>query len=351
MQGFSRSPAFFTLTTGVGMKAIVFALFAVLALAAQACSAAPRFVYSPYKDLAMWRDSVSHVITAAHDGKPQPFIRDGKPAFGPGALTWAFATGECGDETWSGQRAQDVADANVRAFASAGVSYIISTGGQGGVFTCSSEAGMERFVARYASAKLIGFDFDIEATQTPAQVQSLLARIRAAQLHHPTLRFSFTIATLAASDGSLGSLNAQGETILRVIADSRLRDYAINLMTMDFGPATTANCVVRNGACDMGRSAIQAARNVAAKYGVPLSQIELTAMIGVNDVALNVFTLDDARLLAESAQSMGLAGLHFWSLDRDTPCPEPVTGAVATCSTLQQVRSGEFARALGQGVR
>lgn len=330
------------------MKAIVFAL---LALTAQACIGAPRFVYGPYKDLAMWRDSVTHVITAAHDGKPQPFIRDGKPAFGPGALTWAFATGECGDETWAGQAAQDVANANVPQFDAAGVDYIISTGGEGGIFTCASDAGMERFIARYASKHLVGFDFDIEAGQTPAQVQSLVARIAAARLRHPALRISFTIATSAASDGTLGSLNAQGETILRAIAASGLRDHVINLMTMDYGPATAANCVVRGGACDMGRSAVQAARNVSAKYGVPLSHIELTAMIGVNDVVENVFTLDDARVMAEAVRELGLAGLHFWSLDRDTPCVAVERTAMSTCSTLQHVRSGEFGRVLAKAAR
>jgi hypothetical protein len=330
------------------MKAIVFAL---LALIAQASTGAPRFVYSPYKDLAMWRDNASHVITAAHDGKPQPFIRNGKPAFGPGALTWAFATGECGDETWAGRRAQDVAKANVPQFNAAGVDYIISTGGQGGVFTCASDAGMERFIARYASPRLIGFDFDIEEGQTPAQVQSLVARIRAAQLRHPELRFSFTIATAAASDGSLGSLNALGEGILRAIAAGGLRGHVINLMTMDYGPASAANCVVRDGACDMGRSAIQAARNVSTKYGVPLSHIELTAMIGVNDVVENIFTLDDARVMADAVRELGLAGLHFWSLDRDTPCPTNDGTVLPTCSTLQQVRSGEFARALSKAAR
>jgi chitinase len=330
------------------MKTIVFAL---LALTAQACTGAPRFVYSPYKHLAQWQDSATHVITAAHDGKPQPFIRDGKPAFGPGALTWAFATGECGSETWGGQAAQDVADANVRQFDTAGVDYIISTGGDGGVFTCASDAGMERFIARYASKHLVGFDFDIEASQTPAQVQSLVARIAAAKLRHPGLRISFTIATAAASDGSLGSLNPLGERILQAIAASGLRDYAINLMTMDYGPATAANCVVRGGACDMGRSAVQAARNVSAKYGVPLSHIELTAMIGVNDVVENVFTVDDARVMAEAVRELGLAGLHFWSLDRDTPCPAATSAVLPTCSTLQHVRSGEFGRAFAKALR
>jgi hypothetical protein len=65
---------------------------------------------------------------------------------------------------------------------------------------------------------------------------------------------------------------------------------------MDYGEAIPRNCVVSAGVCDMGRSAIHAARNVHVRYGLPMSRIELTPMIGVNDVVSNVFTLDDARL-------------------------------------------------------
>lgn len=325
------------------MKVLV---FAVLALVGSSCIGAPRFVYSPYKDLAMWRDKVSNVITAAHDDKPRAYIQHGKSPFGTNALTWAFATGECGAETWTGRPGQDVADANVAAFDKAGIGYIISTGGQGGMFTCATDEGMERFIARYASNQLIGFDFDIEAEQTEAQIASLIARIKTAHAKHPQLRMSFTIATYAASDGSNGSLNAQGETILRAIRASGLQDYLVNLMVMDFGDAKPANCVVKNGVCDMGASALQAVRNVNARYGVPVPQIELTAMIGVNDVIANVFSLDDVRVLVDAVPKLGLAGLHFWSLDRDTPCT--AAGAQATCSTLATVRSGEFGKAFAK---
>jgi hypothetical protein len=208
---------------------------------------------------------------------------------------------------------------------------------------------MERFIARYASSQLVGFDFDIEAGQSAAQVESIVRRIKAAQKRHPRLRFSFTIATHAASDGSMRSLNPLGESILRAVRRHRLRDIAFNLMVMDYGDARPAFCVVKDGACDMGRSAIQAARNVNARYRIPFSQIELTPMIGVNDVVANVFTLDDARMLADAVRDMKLAGLHFWSLDRDTPCATPQAGASATCSTLD-VKSGEYRRAFARAM-
>ena len=311
---------------------------AALALSAAALAAAPpRVIYSPYKHLAMWKDASNALIVAPY-GKPLPFLSM-EPR--PEALTWAFATGECGEERWGEQGALEVAEANVASFDRAGVGYIVSTGGQGGVFTCATDEGMERFIARYESPRLIGIDFDIEAGQTPAQVESLVERIKAAQLKRPHLRYSFTVATHAASDGSRKSLNHEGENILRTLRTHGVKDFTFNLMVMDYGPGKKSNCVLRGAVCDMGQSAIQAARNVHAKYKIPYAQIELTAMIGVNDVVSNVFTLDDARVLADAVRSMGMAGLHYWSLDRDTPCNAPTKGASAICSTLK-VKSGAY---------
>lgn len=317
-------------------------------LASMACmaQAAPRVVYSPYKHLAMHNDPASNAITVAPDGKRVPYIGHSKQT-----LTWAFASGECGDEHWGGQPAQAVADANVAAFAAAGVGYIISTGGQGNVFTCGSDEGMERFIKRYESAQLIGIDFDIEAGQTTEQIEALAQRIAAAQARRPQLRFSFTVATHAASDGSRKSLNEMGETVLAAVRRSGLQDYTLNIMVMDYGPAAKDVCVVRKGRCDMGASALQAARNLHEKYQVPYQQIELTAMIGVNDVVENVFTMADMDSMTRGARKLKLAGLHFWSTDRDTPCRTEVKGADAACSGMPDVAAGAYARALAKAAR
>ena len=321
------------------------ALGVVLMAGALASQAAPRFVAGPYKHTAMHRQK-SHVITIAPAGVPVPAVAFGKRAFGPGTMSWAFATGECGKERWGEESGQEIADANVAAFDKAGVDYIVSTGGQGGVFTCATDDGMERFIRRYESKHLIGLDFDIEAGQSAQQVESLILRIKAAQARRPQLRYSFTVATHAASDGSGKSLNAAGEAILATLRRHGVRNFTFNLMVMDYGPGRSSVCVLKGGTlCDMGKSAIQAARNVQRKYGLPYSQIELTAMIGVNDVVSNIFTLEDARMLAAAAKEMKLAGLHYWSLDRDKPCSMPTKGASPTCSTLP-LKAGLYQRAL-----
>jgi hypothetical protein len=315
------------------------------------------FLFSPYKDVTInlnWNTNVMR--TAAAGGSPIPVVGSGSLVATAlpnlGAITLAFASGECGSETWGGIAPDAFASANIQPLVNAGVSYVISTGGQAGSFTCGSTAGMAQFVSRYASPYMVGLDFDIEGGQTPAQINNLIANAAYAHTLYPNLRFSFTLATLAASDGSYGGLNGSGDAVVRAVKASNLTNYTINLMVMDFGGASAGVCVVSNGQCDMGQSAIQAARNLEHTYGIPASNIELTPMIGLNDVVSETFTLSDVDTVVNYAVSQGLAGVHFWSLDRDTPCAgnsgyaSPICNAVSGTTPLQY--SKRFLRDLGK---
>jgi len=257
-------------------------------------------------------------------------------------ITLAFATGTCGSENWGGVSASGFVSGNISALNSAGLNYIVSTGGQAGVFTCGSASSFESFIARYYTAHMIGVDFDIEGGQTQAEIQQLVADVAAAQSQYPNLRFSFTLATLGASDGSYGGVNQLGQWVLQAIQASSpaLNHYTINLMVMDYGGTSAANCVVVNSACEMGQSAIQAVTNLQHTYGIPASHIELTPMIGQNDSPGEITTLADIDTITNYATAHGLAGVHFWSLDRDTPCA--AGSASSTCNSYPSVGSLGF---------
>ncbi len=92
----------------------------------------------------------------------------------------------------------------------------------------------------------------------------------------------------------------------------------------------------------MGRSALQAARNLHDAEGVPYGRIAVTAMLGQNDVAGNVFTPEDAAVLAQGAKQLGLAGVHHWSLDRDQPCAAGGPRVSPHCHGLPGVTAGSF---------
>jgi chitinase len=301
-------------------------------------------LFSPYKDVTINMNWNTDEMQSAVEGSSIPVVGSGSlvSTYVPKlpAITLAFATGNCGSETWGGVSGADWAAENVPQLHAANLDYVVSTGGEAGTFTCSSTAGMDQFISTYASSNLVGIDFDIEGGQTESEIQSLVAAAAGAQSTYPNLQFSFTLATLGASDGSYGGVNSLGNEVVEAVLGSGLKNYVINLMTMDFGSASSSVCVVVNGACEMAQSAIQAVENLEHTYGIPASKIAVTPMIGLNDNTSETFTIADVNTLTSYAVANGLAGLHFWSLDRDTPCSDDY--ASPTCNSVSSTTPLEY---------
>jgi chitinase len=130
---------------------------------------------------------------------------------------------------------------------------------------------------------------------------------------------------------------------MNAIKSQGLTKYYIDLMTMDFGSTSAGNCVVVNGVCEMGQSAVQASELLHSGFGVPYNQIELTPMIGGNDTQSEVFTIGDVSTVAAYALSKGLGGIHFWSFDRDNDCGPG--SASPTCNSYGQAGRLGFTQA------
>ncbi len=301
------------------------------------------FVFSPYKDATINlfnRDTF--VMGTKVAKKKQPLV--GKKGVLKSKLTalhtitLAFATGTCEHEKWGRIAGEKFARANIGKLEANHIDYIIATGGAVGSFRCTSAAGLKGFIKRYSSANLIGLDFDIERGQSDRDIQNLVQAAAGVQSDYPSLRFSFTLTTDAATDGSHSGLNGTGDVTARAIFDSALKNYTINLMTMDYTPAISHCALGNNGLCDMGASAIQAVENLRYTYGIPFANIAITPMIGQNDEARDTLTLRNVDTIVAYARANNLAGLHFWSFDRDTPCtketPEGVLKASPTCHAV-----------------
>jgi chitinase len=301
-------------------------------------------LFSPYKDVTINMNWNTYQMQSAVEGSDLPVVGSGSlvSTYVPKlpAITLAFATGACGSETWGGAPGATWAAENVPQLSAANLDYVVSTGGEAGTFTCTSAAGMESFIARYSSKNLVGIDFDIEGGQSESDIQNLVSAAAGAQSQYPSLQFSFTLATLGASDGSYGGVNSLGNEVVEAVLGSGLKNYVINLMTMDFGSASSSVCVVVSGSCEMAQSAIQAVKNLEHTYGIPASKIAVTPMIGLNDNTSETFTIGDVDTLTSYAAANGLAGLHFWSLDRDTPCSDDY--ASPTCNSVSSTTPLEY---------
>ncbi len=289
-----------------------------------------KFVFSPYKDVTISMNWNTNVISTSTTGSLQPVLNVLPSNLK--TLTWAFATGECGSENWAGVTPAQLVAANVQSFVSSGKYYVISTGGANGVFSCGSDSGFAKFIQTYNSANLVGIDFDIEGGQSQDVINNLIARVKVAQGQFPNLRFSFTLATLGGN--SPQSLGPIGVTVMNSIKSAGLTNYLVNLMAMDYGSTGAGNCTIVGNSCEMGQSAVAAAENLHSFYGVPYGQIELTPMIGGNDTQSETFTLADIATVSNYAKQKGLAGVHFWSLDRDNDCGPG--SASATCNSYGQ---------------
>jgi chitinase len=304
------------------------------------------FVFGPYKDVTINMNWNTNVISSSVTGTMQNVVTVMPTNLK--TMTWAFATGECGSEDWAGVQPSALASANVQNWVSNGKFYIISTGGANGVFTCGSDAGFTSFINRYQSANLLGIDFDLEGGQSQDVITNLVQRVANAQKTFPNLRFSFTIATLGGN--SPNSLSSLGTEVVNTIKSVGLTKYTINLMTMDFGSTTASNCTIVGGVCEMAQSAIAAVENLHGFFGIPYANIEVTPMIGGNDTQADVFTIADVSTLSAYAAQKGLAGIHYWSFDRDTDCPPGSSSA--TCNSYGTAgRLGfttTFLTALGQ---
>lgn len=185
-------------------------------------------------------------------------------------------------------------------------------------------------------------DFDIEGGALPnAEANTRRAQaIAELQKDHPDLDVSFTLPVMPEG------LTQDGVNLLADAKKNGVKISAVNIMAMDYGASYDG---------DMGKYAIQAATATQkqVKEALGLSEadawktVAVTPMIGVNDVATEIFTQDDAKELADFAATEHLGWLSMWSATRDKACDGGSSGtAQPTCSSIDQ-QPLDFTKALG----
>lgn len=300
------------------------------------CVTASSAIFSPYKDTSINFNWNTNVISTEVNGQssPVPLLGDNitPPQLRPGnnVVTIAFATGGCENESWGGTPGNVLASVNIPLFEAKKINYIISTGGAAGTFQCNSAQDMDTFLSRYQSSQFIGLDFDIEGGYDQDDLNALMSATAGAIQNNPNfknLRVSITIATLAIPGSTI---NLLGQWALAAAKQYLGTNFNVNLMVMDYGGS---GCQKNSsGQCDMAASALFAAQEFSKDYQIPLNRIELTPMIGENDTADEITTLKDIKTITQFVVSNNLAGLHYWSFDRDRPCNG--LGASPTCNTI-----------------
>lgn len=225
----------------------------------------------------------------------------------------------------------------VQGIRAAGGDVIISFGGASGTelaLGCSTAASLQAayqsVLTKYSvnSSTPVRIDLDIEggAILDQASINRRNQALVGLKAANPNLVISYTLPVLPTG------LVASGVNMLNSIKASGLNVNVINIMAMDYGPAND-----NNG--QMGLSATQAASNThnqVVAAGLTAS-IGVTPMIGINDVASEIFQLSDATMLLNFANANSyITRLSMWSVSRDNgSCPNQGF-ASPVCSGISQ---------------
>ncbi|MER6528486.1 cellulose binding domain-containing protein [Streptomyces sp. NPDC001508] len=280
--------------------------------------------FAPYVDTSLYPafDLLASATATGVKNYNLAFVTDG----GGCTPKWGGVTDLSGD----GVAAQ------IGALRAEGGDVRVSFGGASGselATTCSSADALAAAYGKVVDAYgLTKVDFDVEGGALPDTAANTrraqaIARLQA---RHPDLDVSFTLPVMPEG------LTQDGVNLLADAKSNGVRIDTVNIMAMDYGAAYSG---------DMGDYAEQAATATQAQIksvlglsdGAAWQTVGVTPMIGVNDVASEVFKVDDAAQLVDFAKSKGIGGLSMWSATRDKQCAggaKPT--ADATCSSIVQ---------------
>ncbi|MFE1840486.1 glycoside hydrolase family 18 protein [Streptomyces sviceus] len=239
---------------------------------------------------------------------------------------------------WGGvtDLASDAVAAQIGALRAKGGDVRVSFGGASGselATTCSSADALAAAYGKVVDAYgLTKVDFDVEGGALPNTAANTRRAQAIAKLQdgHPGLDVSYTLPVMPEG------LTQDGVDLLANAKSNGVSIDTVNIMAMDYGASYSG---------DMGTYAEQAATTTQAQVKGVLGlsdsaawkAVGVTPMIGVNDVASEIFKVDDATQLVAFAKAKGLGLLSMWSATRDKQCPGGAKpSADASCSSVVQ---------------
>jgi hypothetical protein len=283
---------------------------------------------SPYADITL----NTHWDSEAASMQPADLSKIGKEA-GLKAFHLAFITdaGHC-EPTWGGQAAYPLRFAKrlVDNLHKEKIETTLSFGGANGndlSMNCSPQALTNILNTASNTLQTEKLDFDIE--NGTANIDTTMEAINTFQASHPHSNISFTLPTMPEG------LTNTGKDIVQKAVAKKIK-FSVNVMAMDYGPSYAGN---------MAAYAIQSAVSLfsylktlypAAQDKVIWKMVGVTPMIGVNDVNIEHFTLDDANKLSSFAKNKELGLLSFWSITRDKPCSDKWASPICSGQNLQK---------------
>jgi hypothetical protein len=210
---------------------------------------------------------------------------------------------------------------DVKAFTAAGGHVKASFGGADGNYVesqCANATALAAAIESFVEATgITDLDFDVE--QDPMETDAVNA-MRGAALKMVQDSKGIKVAfTLPANPSPGGGLTDEGKSVVSNAVAAGVTVSHVNFMTMDYGDGYGGSALapVVIGSLNDGHTQIMSlvsGISAEAAWGM----VGVIPMIGKNDDS-EVFSLDDAKTVAQFATTNHIGLVSFWSIDRDQP--------------------------------
>ncbi|MGY3318287.1 chitinase [Arthrobacter sp. TE12232] len=210
-------------------------------------------------------------------------------------------------------------------------------------------------VDRY-NVSSIDLDVEGQALSDPAALERRATAIAA--LQHDRQRDGKGLSVWLTLPADPNGLTTAGSDAVKHMITAGVDLAGVNAMTMDYGGSKLPGRSMYENAVSAAEATHRQLTGLYRAAGSELGsetvwrKVGLTPMIGQNDVAGEIFTLNDAQDLSAYASAKGIGRLSMWSLNRDRTCSQnfpDVTKVSDGCSGVDQGGSS-FATILGAGV-
>lgn len=292
--------------------------------------------YAPYFYTWGWGNTTDYLFST---------LQDMKAKTGLNGATLAFVIappGSCSITTDGAvNRIEGDMKNDITAFQAGGGRLKVSFGGANGTYL-ESDTACKTVDTLYAALKgfvdrtgLTDLDFDVEQGHEMSDAinskrAQALARLQAA---NPSVKVSFTLASTPVDRWNTpGGLSASSLNVVKSAVAAGVKINKVNLMTMDFGSYYSSGRTMADASISAVSETFKQLKVIyPGKTDADIwKMLGATPMIGQNDIASEIFTLQDARDLTTWARSKGLGLVSFWAIQRDQVCKNGA--GLAICS-------------------
>jgi len=305
--------------------------------------------FAPFVDATAWPLADLPALSAASGARAFVLgfiVNDGQTSTRPCTPKWG------GFDPYYATQAQATAGSGevhlrgaIDALGAAGGRVMISFGGAANTpidATCTSPQALADAYAEVVDTYgVYDLDFDIEGTwvvDAPSRARRVAALVLLQQMR-PTVRLWFTLPVLPTG------LDANGVSTLNQAVAGGVNLSGVNIMAMDYGagaaPDPSQLGAYAISAMTALHGQLQSAYTLAGRPplsdATAWSMVGVTPMIGVNDVAAEIFRTTHAAEVVAFAVEHRVGLVSMWSIQRDLPCPGgPTNWPQTTCSSIEQ---------------